>query len=168
MSIIIKVSSEDRRQLAEKYFTEGFNCCQSVVLAFEDLLPLSREELLALASGFGGGFGRLREVCGAVSGMTIIAGFLKPAADPSNTRERRDNYALVQQFANAFKEERGSIVCRELLGIRAGATPENPQPSERNAEYYHTRPCQANVGLAARIVAEYITESTYLYEKEFD
>lgn len=157
-----EIIPSERQELAEEFFTDGYNCCQSVVLAFEDLFPFDRNTLLSISSGFGGGFGRLREVCGAVSGMTIAAGLLAPAMDPSNMAQRRDNYALVQRFALAFKEQRGSIVCRELLGMRkdnADSAVESPQPSERTGAYYHSRPCQSNVGLAARIVAEYLVEN---------
>lgn len=149
------ISITDRQQRAEELFLEGYNCCQAVVLAFDDLLPVGRDELLALTSGFGGGMGRMREVCGAVSGMTILAGFISPGSDPSDKAAKTANYTLVQRFAASFREQKGSIICRELLGLRAEEK-SAPEPSDRNPAYYHTRPCQANVGLAARIVAEYL------------
>lgn len=147
----------ERGDRAERFFNEGYNCCQSVVLAFSDILHdscgLSESMLTTISSGFGGGFGRLREVCGAVSGMTLMAGFMRPSTDPSIKEERAANYALVQEFASAFKAESGSIVCRELLGL-AGHPKETPVPSDRTPEYYKKRPCGQQVRTAAIIVAE--------------
>ena len=159
MKAVIDINPEDRQEKAEKLFMEGYNCCQAVLLAFEDILEVDRGTLLRVASGFGGGMARLREVCGTVSAMAMIAGFLSPAVDPSNMEQRRENYALVQKFAARFKEEKGSIVCREILGLRKpapGEAPESPMPSARTPEYYRTRPCAATVGFAARIVADYL------------
>lgn len=159
------MSSKDREELACKYFHDGYNCSQSVAMAFSDILGLEPVKVAELMSGFGGGFGRMREVCGAVSGMTFVTGALSPAADPSNKAERTANYALVQELAGKFKEENGSIVCRELLGLRAEykespaagtSTMESPVPSDRTAAYYHSRPCERMVASAARILAEKI------------
>ncbi|MBQ3976530.1 MAG: C_GCAxxG_C_C family protein, partial [Bacteroidales bacterium] len=128
------INPAERQERAEKFFMEGYNCCQAVLLAFQDILPVDRSALLRVASGFGGGIARMREVCGTVSAMAMIAGFLSPAEDPSNLQQRRDNYALVQRFAQAFKEQKGSIVCREILGLRKpepGAPMESPMPSAR-------------------------------------
>ena len=153
------INPTERQQKAEQLFLEGYNCCQAVLLAFEDILEVDRSTLLRFASGFGGGMARMREVCGTVSAMAMIAGFLSPAEDPSDMQKRTDNYALVQKFAARFKERQGSIVCREILGLRKpspGAAMESPRPSERTPEYYKTRPCTATVGLAARIVADFI------------
>ena len=153
------INPSERQQRAEQFFLDGYNCCQAVLLAFEDILDADRSTLLRMASGFGGGIARLREVCGAFSAMAMIAGFLSPAEDPSDMNQRRDNYALVQKFAARFKEEKGSVVCREILGMRKlapGEGFENPMPSQRTPEYYKTRPCAATVGLAAKIVAEYL------------
>lgn len=155
------INPAERQERAENFFMEGYNCCQAVLLAFQDILPVDRSALLRVASGFGGGIARMREVCGAVSAMAMIAGFLSPAEDPSNLQQRRDNYALVQRFAQAFREQKGSIVCREILGLRKpepGAPMESPMPSARTPEYYKTRPCAATVGIAARIVADYIKD----------
>ena len=149
----MKISIEEREVAARGYFTRGYNCCQSVLLAFKDILELPEEKAAALGSGFGGGFGRLREVCGAVSGMTFLAGAMSPAANPDRREERTANYALVQKLAGRFKEMNGSIICRELLGLRAQEK-QSPEPQERTAAYYHTRPCEAMVGTAARIIAE--------------
>lgn len=151
----------ERGERAESYFKEGYNCCQSVILAFSDLIEdaygLDAHTLAAMGSGFGGGFGRLREVCGAVSGMTFMAGFIQPAQDPSVKSDRTANYALVQEFAAAYRKENGSIVCRELLGLQ-DAVRENPAPSDRTPEYYKKRPCAKLVNMAATIVAGKLAE----------
>ncbi len=110
-------SPEERQKRAEEIFRQGYNCCQAVLLAFSDIIEGADEQVLAtIGTGLGGGVARLREVCGAVSAMAIAAGFIKPATDPKNMAERTENYALVQNFASKFRKERGSIVCRELLG----------------------------------------------------
>ncbi len=161
MKLPADINPQQRQKAAEQFFMEGYNCCQAVLLAFEDVLEVDRSALLRVASGFGGGLARMREVCGTVSAMAMIAGFLSPAEEPSNMQQRRDNYALVQRFAQAFKEQKGSIVCREILGLRKpepGAPMESPMPSARTPEYYKTRPCAATVGIAARIVADYIKD----------
>lgn len=152
------IDVEKRAESAAELFVKGYNCCQAVVLAFADVVGLDEKTLACLGSGFGGGFGRLREVCGCMSGMTVIAGLLCPADDPSDSRARTENYALVQRFAAAYKQEMGSIVCREILGMKAQKSPESPKPSERNAAYYATRPCARSCAVAARIVARYLIE----------
>ena len=142
-----------RAAAAGEYFRQGYNCAQSVVLSFAD-----RKILATISAGFGGGMGRMREVCGAFSGCTMMAGFISPADDPSVMDSRKANYALVQEFAAAFRESNGgSIICRELLGLQAKAQ-ESPAPSERTAEYYRKRPCSAIVEQAALIVAEKLKE----------
>lgn len=142
-------------------FRDGYNCSQSVALAFADeaaaLAGIDEKQLMALASGFGGGFGRLREVCGCVSGMTMIAGIIRPA-DPSDRQGKMNNYAMVQSLAEEFRNENGSIVCRELLGLRISVH-DAPSPSERTEHYYATRPCERMVGCAARILNDFLLKS---------
>lgn len=152
-----EVTPQERDRMARAFFRDGYNCCQSVLLAFEDVIGLSREEIATLGSGFGGGMGRLREVCGAMSAMTFMAGVLRPAADPGNLDGRTANYALVQKFAERFRAEHGSIVCRDILQIRADHK-EPPVPSVRTAEWYTKRPCERIIGSAARIIAEEMSE----------
>ncbi|MCQ2155521.1 MAG: C-GCAxxG-C-C family protein [Bacteroidales bacterium] len=150
---------EERGERAENFFKQGYNCCQSVVLAFADVIKelygMDERTISALCSGFGGGFGRMREVCGSVSGMTFMAGIIQPASNPSVRSDRTANYALVQEFASEFRSMNGSIVCRELLGLR-NAHEEIPVPSERTPEYYKKRPCGQLVRMAATIVANKI------------
>ena len=158
----------DREEKAREYFRQGYNCCQSVAMAFSDITGLEPRKVAELTSGFGGGMGRMREVCGAVSGMTFCAGAIKPAADPQVREERTANYALVQEMAGEFREAFGSIVCKELLNLRAqdktaGASGQEmygPQPSERTAAFYHSRSCENFVGMAARIVAQKLENNT--------
>ena len=155
---------EERVEKAKRLFKEGgYNCCQAVVLAYNDLFGLDDETAAAVSSGFGGGMGRMREVCGTVSGMTMLAGLMKPASDPSVKDWRTANYALVQKMAGEFRDMNGSIVCKELLGLvpMGSGTPapkESPEPSDRTPEYYKKRPCEELVGIAARIAGENIMQ----------
>lgn len=147
---------EQRVEKARSLFNSGYNCAQSVLLAYNDIVGMDDDAAAVIASSFGGGMGRLREVCGTVSGMSMLASLISPAADPTDKAARTANYALVQNFAGQFRAENGSIVCRELLGL--GRTAESPQPSERTPEYYKRRPCAEYVASAARIVGQYLTE----------
>lgn len=152
----------ERGERAKGLFLQGYNCCQAVLLAFADILGaegLADEDLLkTIGSGFGGGFARMREVCGSFSGCTVMAGFIRPAVTPG-LEERKANYALVQEMAAAFRERNGgSIVCGELLGLR-GHKPEGPTPSERTDEFYRKRPCPEIIRNAAIIVAEKMKEA---------
>ena len=109
---------EERVARAKRLFKEeGYKCCQAVVLAYNDIFGMDDHLAASLASGFGGGMGRMREVCGSVSGMVMLAGLIAPAADPSAKDGRTRNYSLVQEAAGEFKEINGSIVCKELLGL---------------------------------------------------
>ena len=155
-----EINIEERVERAKRLFKEGgYNCCQAVVLAYNDVFGIDDQTAAAISSGFGGGMGRMREVCGAVSGMTMLAGLIKPATDPSVKDWRTANYALVQEMAYEFKDINGSIVCKELLGLvpmgsSAQASKESPEPSDRTPEYYKKRPCEELVGISARIVGE--------------
>ncbi len=152
----------ERGERARGYFLDGYNCCQAVLLAFADVLEASgladAETLKVLGSGFGGGFARMREVCGSFSACTMLAGFIRPAASPG-IEERKANYAQVQEMAADFRERNGgSIVCRELLGLQ-GRGPEGPQPSARTADFYRKRPCGEIIRNAAVIAAEKMKEA---------
>lgn len=150
----MKVDVEKRAEQARKYFTEGYNCAQSIFLAYRDISGLDTKSAATIAAPFGGGMGRLREVCGAVSGMTLVAGFLYPNFDPSDSQSKKDNYAAVQSLAGEFRKENGAIVCRELLGLTQRK--DEPTPSPRTEEYYQRRPCADYVAIAARIVGKKI------------
>ncbi len=146
----MQINIQERVDHARALFAEGYNCCQAVALAYGDFTGLDTKTLATLSAPFGGGFGRLREVCGAVSGMTMIAGFLKPAHDISDPKVKKENYTLVQELALNFKAQNGSIVCRELLGL--SPTKELPATTQSPKK----RPCAELVTTAAQIVGEYI------------
>ena len=138
-------------------FRSGYNCAQAVVLAFKDELELDEKTLLMLASSFGGGMGRLREVCGAVTGMFIVAGLKYGYLSPDDGKGKAVHYERIQALAADFREKNGSIVCRELLGLEVKR--DNPVPEERTPAYYKKRPCVELVGDAAEIIAKYISEN---------
>ena len=147
----------DHAETARTLFLQGYNCAQSVVCAFDDITGLDREISARLASSFGGGMGRLREVCGTVSGSLLVLGLLLGYADPEDMQAKTDHYHLVQEFARRFKEINGTIICRELLsGVK---TKPGNEPEERTKEYYATRPCLRHVGEAAAIVDELLREA---------
>ena len=164
----MKIDVEERVDKAKRLFKEGgYNCCQAVVLAYNDVFGLDDKTAASIASGFGGGMGRMREVCGSVSGMVFLSGLIFPADNPSDKGARTANYALVQEVAGEFKAINGSIICRELLGLSActqtqsdstdiHSIPESPVPSDRTPEYYKKRPCEELVGISARIIGEKI------------
>ena len=148
---VFEMTVQEREQKAGDYFKAGYNCCQAVAMTFADVLGMSEDEVARLASGFGGGMGRMREVCGTVSAMTMIAGAMIPANDVNDKEAKTANYALVQEMAEEFKQMNGSIICRELLGL---SKPEGtPVPSDRTPEYYKKRPCGELCSIAAGIVA---------------
>lgn len=150
----MQIDVEARVKQARELFTSGYNCSQSLFMAYADLFELEPRLAATLSAPLGGGMGRLREVCGAVSGMALVAGFAIPAADPTDRDAKAANYTLVQHFAEAFRRENGAIVCRELLGL--SVQKEEPTPAERTAEYYRKRPCVEYVASAARIVGEWL------------
>ncbi len=139
---------------AKELFECGCNCSQAVFCAFLDETGMKKEDALRLSAGFGGGFGRLREVCGAVSGMTMVLSNRFACTDPNDHAKKKELYALIQKAAGEFKEENGSIVCRELLS--AGNASTSPEPEKRTAEYYKKRPCAELVYCAAKIAEKYI------------
>ncbi|MFA9465917.1 MAG: C-GCAxxG-C-C family protein [Velocimicrobium sp.] len=139
---------------AKELFHEGYNCAQSVFLSFADLYDIDEETAIKLSSSFGGGMGRLREVCGAVSGMFMVAGTLYGYSDPKASVEKGKHYERIQALAKEFQEANGSIICRDLLGLEKGS--DTPKPEERTEEYYKRRPCEELVGMAAAILAQYI------------
>ncbi|MBO8452833.1 MAG: C_GCAxxG_C_C family protein [Bacteroidetes bacterium] len=153
MTIPENFDIEERARKAKQNFLDGYNCCQSVMLAFSDVFEADELALSTIASGFGGGLARMREVCGTVSAIGMAAGFISPAVHPKNMEERTANYALVQELAGEFRKENGSIICAELLGLRPKKEIESPAPSERTEEYYRKRPCPELVACSARIIA---------------
>ena len=139
---------------AKEYFREGYNCAQSVALAYADITALDEQMVATITASYGGGMGRLREVCGAVSGMAFLASFISPCPTKDNAEAKKANYALVQEFAEAFRKQNRAIVCRTLLGL--DRPKDEPTPSARTAEYYKKRPCADLVYDAALIVGNYL------------
>ena len=145
----------DHGMKAAELFLSGYNCSQAVVVAFSDLTGLDIQVSAKLASSFGGGMGRMREVCGAVSGMLMVAGLLYGYETPGDDVRKKAHYTRVQYLAGKVREEVGSIVCREILKN----PPSDPNPSPRTAEYYAKRPCARMVLLAGQILDDYIKEN---------
>lgn len=138
-------------QYAAELFAKGYNCAQAVAVAFCDLTGFTAEQVAKTVSPFGGGFGRQREVCGAVSGMCFVLGTLYGYAEP-DPQKQQALYADVQTLCAAFREKAGSILCREILEN----PPTDPAPTPRTAEYYAARPCARMVYLAATLLDAYI------------
>lgn len=146
----------ERAQRAEAYFKDGYNCSQSVVLAFADLMDVDREVLLRMSSPFGGGMGRLREVCGSVSGMFQVLGYFRGCDSSRERQQKIDLYAEVQELAKQFEEINGSIICRELLsGVRHT---DGKVPEERTEAYYKKRPCGQLVAISTQLVENHLRE----------
>ena len=138
---------------------QGYGCCQSVVAAFADLYGMDDLTAKRVGAGFGGGVGRLRMMCGAVSGLVILAGLDCGQTEGADREGKSACYKVVQELLARFKEQNGSVVCAELLGLKGYEKAHSSYvASERTAEYYKTRPCAAKVECAARIFAEYLDE----------
>ena len=145
---------EKRTEQALTYFYDGYNCSQAVFMAYSDLYDMDKELAAKISSSFGGGMGRLREVCGAVTGMFMVLGLHYPATDVKDKAAKTNNYAAVQRTAAEFKLEMGSFICADLLNIKRA--PENSTPSERNVKYHALRPCDRCVAMAAEILGKEI------------
>ena len=144
----------NRSDRAEELFRKGYNCSQSVFAAFADVFGMSVEEAARIAAPFGAGFGKLREVCGAVSGMTLAAGYLKGYDDPADYEGKKELYALIQKMCGEFEDQKGTIICRELLGLKKGE--DLGEPAVRTEEYYQSRPCIGACRTAAEIAERYL------------
>ena len=142
----------DRGTLAAELFLQGYNCSQAVVLAFRDVTGLDDKTAARLSSAFGGGMGRMREVCGAVSGMFLVAGLLYGYDEPGDDLKKKELYTKIQDMAAQFRAETGSIVCREILKN----PPTDPNPTPRTAEFYKKRPCARMVKLAADVLSRHL------------
>ena len=139
-----------KSEKAAELFKTGYNCAQSVLGEFHEEIGMTFEEALKLASSFGGGMGRMREVCGAVSSMFMIAGIKKGYISPNDDVTKEKHYTLIQNLAEKFKKEYGTIICRELLG----EDDNSPVPSKRTEQYYQERPCENFIKTAAKIIEE--------------
>lgn len=150
------MTDEERVQRAVDLFISGYGCCQSVVAAFADLYGLTHEQAVRISAGFGGGVGRMRMMCGAVSGLVILAGLSDGQTAPDDREGKAHCYRVVQDLLAKSKAENGSIICSELLGLKGPVPPGNFVPDERNAEYYRKRPCAAKVESAARLFVQFL------------
>ena len=169
----------DRGELAKSYFMKGYNCSQAVVLAFADRTGFDEHTSAKMASSFGGGFGRMREVCGTFSGMVLVLGLLYgyDAANETETANKKLHYARVQALAERFRAEFGSIICRELLTGKAkeemkkgenadgeqvaAMLSDSAEPTPRTEAYYKKRPCPEIVETGARILDAFMAEPVF-------
>jgi C_GCAxxG_C_C family probable redox protein len=145
---------ENRVSTAIALFEKGYNCSQAVFMAYSDIYGIDVDTEAKIATSFGGGMGRLREVCGAVSGMFLVLGLHYPFTDPNDKASKTVNYKAVQRTANEFKKVMGSYICADLLKIKH--EPQAPESSERNERYYKLRPCTRCVAIAAEITGKEI------------
>ena len=155
-----ELHSSKKAELAKALFHKGANCAQAVLGAFAEECGLTEEEAFRIASGFGGGISRLREVCGAVSGMVLTANFLCGQSDITDKAEKDSHYSRIRELTDSFQAELGSVVCRVLLGLEKQQS-DSPVSETRTAEYYRKRPCSEIVALAAAIL-----ERKFLISKE--
>ena len=146
---------ETKSEKAVELFHTGYNCAQSVFCAFCEDFGMDFETGLKLSSSFGGGMGRLREVCGAVSAMFMIAGLKYGYTEPNNDTVKQTHYRRIQKLAEEFEEKHKTIICREILGLPKGK--DSPVPSKRTEEYYASRPCEKCIADAARIIEKFIS-----------
>ena len=145
-----------RVEQAVATFEEGFTCAQAVFSTYADLFGMDREMALKLSSPMGGGIGRMREVCGVVSAMAMLAGLKEGNTDPENEEGKERIYLLTRRMAGKVKEQFGTIVCRELLGI--GGMEESAKPSVRTQQYYQERPCLKLIEVAAKTIEEMLLD----------
>ena len=144
--------------IAKKYFEQGYNCSQSVALAFADEVGMDGKLIARLTGGFGGGMGRMREVCGTVSGTAFVLSALYGYSDPTDANAKAQLYADVQKVAGEFKNKNGSVVCRDLLGLTQDGF-DNPQPEKRTDTYYKKRPCGDLVKMSADLLEKFIADN---------
>lgn len=153
----------DRGQLAYDNFLKGYNCSQSVIMAYSDFFPEeSLETVIKISSSFGGGMGRLREVCGTVSGAFMVLGEVYGYKEAGDGERKKDLYARIQEFAARFEKENGSIVCRTLLGLKGKS---DAVPEKRTKEYYLRRPCPGYCRSSASLLQQYLMENGVLDEE---
>ncbi|MCQ4022195.1 MULTISPECIES: C-GCAxxG-C-C family protein [unclassified Ruminococcus] len=147
-----------KAEQAKQLFMEGYNCSQAVFIAFADECGIDKETAALISSGFGGGLGRMREVCGAVIGMSMAASMLFGYSDPKNFEKKKELYGIIQELAGEYRKNNGSIICREILGLDKNA-PTLPTPDKRTEQYYKKRPCPLLVYNAAEILDGYIAKN---------
>ncbi len=141
--------------LAKKYFEDGYNCAQAVLLAFCEDFGLEKETAIMISAPFGGGIGRLREVCGTFSGINMVIGLYEGKYDIKDNQAKAKLYSDVQTLAEKFKQDNGSIICRDLLGLRIKGK-DNPTPEVRTDTYYKARPCSELCKYAGDLLEEFL------------
>ena len=144
----------NKKEIAKNYFMQGYNCAQSVFLAFAEDEGFDKDTALKIASSFGGGLGAQREVCGAVSGMCMALGLKRGYNSAKDYAAKQKHYLAVQEICAEFKKQNGSSVCRELLGLDKNNLPLKPE--QRTEGYYKKRPCAELVAMAAEILENYL------------
>ena len=147
---------KDYAKHAAELFESGYNCAQAVAVAFSDVTGMTPQAAASMASSFGGGMGRMREVCGAVSGMLLVSGILCGYDSPGDDVSKKAHYERVQAMAGEFRQEAGSIICRDILKNPSS----DPSPTPRSPEFYQMRPCTRMVYLAAEIMAKRLAAHT--------
>ena len=143
-----------RKEQAIEYFKQGYNCSQAVVLTFKDVLTIDAEELCKIASPFGGGLSRMRETCGAVSGMVLVLGNLIGYSTAEMGEKKHELYKNTQEILKIFEKRYGSLTCRTLLNL--SVQHDDPKPSPRDHSFFNKRPCPELIGGAAEILEEYL------------
>ena len=144
-----------RAERAKEKFLQGYACSQAVALAFCDVMGVDEETVSKMTLPFGGGLGRLRLTCGAVSGMAVVIGMV--FAESENTPEnKKKTYAIVQELCGKFQAETGSLICAELLSGMKVPVEVGGVAEARTAEYYKKRSCADMVALATKIVEDYL------------
>jgi len=165
--IILMTEIEERVARAVDNFMAGYGCCQSVVAAFADLYGLDDTLAKKIAAGFGGGVGRLRMMCGAVSGIVMLVGLDCGQTEGGDREGKSACYKVVQDLLEKSKAENGSLICAEILGLKGYTkAPNSYVASARTAEYYKSRPCAAKVESAARIFANYLKEKEMVNKQQ--
>ncbi len=149
-----KATFSPRALKAKEYFEQGYNCAQAVALAFTEETGLTPEFTAKLSSSFGGGMGRLREVCGTVSGAFLVLAAIHGISDPKDTAGKAAQYKDLQDLAKQFRDENGSIVCRDLLGLTEAQS--TPTPDKRTSDYYRKRPCGELVACSTQYLEAYL------------
>lgn len=147
-----------RGDIAKNYFLKGYNCSQAVALAFADMLDMDEKTIVRCVSGFGGGMSRMREVCGSMSGIVFVMSMLYGYDEAGDVEGKMELYARVQELGKRFKEDNGSVVCRELLGIDKKGF-DAPTPDARTSDYYQKRPCKDLIKYAADLLEAYIASA---------
>ena len=143
-----------RKEQAIEYFKQGYNCSQAVVLTFKDVLTIDAEELCKIVSPFGGGLSRMRETCGAVSGMVLVLGNVIGYSTPEMGEKKHELYKNTQEILKIFEKRYGSLTCRVLLNL--SVQHDDPKPSPRDHDFFNKRPCPELIGGAAEILEEYL------------